>query len=214
MVNVSYLHSSLGVTSRLLGCLEYGVLLLRLHRQGQAQIWLSLRAQSNWAVYGINVCIALQTVPSSNSLGSCCCMKTQPMADAYSNYLDSPSRMLLACLPGFGWLTPFGHPSVGDRPNYESSESRRTRAVGPKSERETMTLDQKWSSSELRASIARMHCRSQHTSQLCTSCWWVWSEQIWWVIQRPPKLSQTCGQKQAFMRGQLWHPRLSKIDEG
>jgi hypothetical protein len=31
MVVVSYLHSSLGVTSRLLGCLEYGALLLRLH---------------------------------------------------------------------------------------------------------------------------------------------------------------------------------------
>jgi hypothetical protein len=38
MVNVSYLHSSLGVTLRLLGCVEYGVLLLRLHRQGQDQI--------------------------------------------------------------------------------------------------------------------------------------------------------------------------------
>jgi hypothetical protein len=34
MVDVSYLHSSLGVTSRLLCYLEYGVLLLRLHQQG------------------------------------------------------------------------------------------------------------------------------------------------------------------------------------
>jgi hypothetical protein len=38
MVNISYLHSSLGVTSWLLGCLEYDVLLLWLHRQGQDQI--------------------------------------------------------------------------------------------------------------------------------------------------------------------------------
>jgi hypothetical protein len=31
MVDVPYLHSSLDATSRLLGCLEYGVPLLRLH---------------------------------------------------------------------------------------------------------------------------------------------------------------------------------------
>jgi hypothetical protein len=31
MVDISYLHSSLGVTSWLFGCLEYGVPLLRLH---------------------------------------------------------------------------------------------------------------------------------------------------------------------------------------
>jgi hypothetical protein len=37
MVDVSYLHSSLGETSWLLGCLEYGVLLFQLHRQGQDQ---------------------------------------------------------------------------------------------------------------------------------------------------------------------------------
>jgi hypothetical protein len=105
MVDVSWLHSSLDVTSRLLGCFEYEVLLLRLHQQGQDQIWLSLLAQSNWSVYDIDVHIALQTVPSSNSLGSYCCMKTQPMVDACPNYLDSPSRMLLAYLPIFGLLT-------------------------------------------------------------------------------------------------------------
>jgi hypothetical protein len=38
MVDASYLHSSLDVTLRLLGCLEYNVLLLWLHRQGQDQI--------------------------------------------------------------------------------------------------------------------------------------------------------------------------------
>jgi hypothetical protein len=38
MVDISYLHSSLGVTLWLLGCLEYDVLLLRLHRQCQDQI--------------------------------------------------------------------------------------------------------------------------------------------------------------------------------
>jgi hypothetical protein len=60
MVNASYLHSSLDVTSWLLGCLEYDVLLLRLHRQGQDQIWLSLLAQSNWVVYDIVIRIALK----------------------------------------------------------------------------------------------------------------------------------------------------------
>jgi hypothetical protein len=49
-------------------------------------------------------------------------MKTQPMTDACPNYLDSPSRMLLAYFSGFGLLTQFGHPSAGDRPNCESSE--------------------------------------------------------------------------------------------
>jgi hypothetical protein len=62
-------------------------------------------------------------------------MKTQPMADASPNYLDSLSRMLLAYLLGFDLLTQFGHLSVGDRPNCESSEIRGTRAVAPKSER-------------------------------------------------------------------------------
>jgi hypothetical protein len=38
MVDASCLHSSLDVTSRLLGCFEYDVLLLRLHQQGQDQI--------------------------------------------------------------------------------------------------------------------------------------------------------------------------------
>jgi hypothetical protein len=38
MVDASCLHSSLDVTSWLLGCFEYDVLLLQLHRQGQDQI--------------------------------------------------------------------------------------------------------------------------------------------------------------------------------
>jgi hypothetical protein len=156
MVDVSYLHSSLGITWRLLGCLEYGVPLLWLHRQWQDQIWLSLLAQSNWVVYGIGVCIALQTVPSSNSIGRCC-IKIQPIVDACPNYLNSPSRMLLAYLPRFGWLIQFGHLSAGDRPNCESTEFRGTRAVAPKSERQTMTLDQKWSSSKLRVDFSTPH---------------------------------------------------------
>jgi hypothetical protein len=70
-------------------------------------------------------------------------MKTQPMVDACPNYLDSPSCMLLAYLPIFGLLTQFGHPSMGDKPNCESNESRGTRAIALKSEQQTMTLDQK-----------------------------------------------------------------------
>jgi hypothetical protein len=70
-------------------------------------------------------------------------MKTQPMVEICPNYLDSPSRMLSACLPGFGLLAQFGHPSVGDRLNYELSEFQVTCAVTPKSERQTTTLDRK-----------------------------------------------------------------------
>jgi hypothetical protein len=120
-VGATYLHSSLGVTSQLLGCLE--VPLLWPHRRCQDQIWLSLLAQSNWVVYDIDVRIIPWMVSSSNSLGSCCCMKTQSVADACPNYLDIPSRKLWAYLPEFGWLARFGHPFVGDRPNCGSSES-------------------------------------------------------------------------------------------
>jgi hypothetical protein len=157
--------------------------------------------------------IELQTVLSSNSLDNYYCMRTQLMADSCPNYQDILSRKLWAYFPEFGWLAHFGPPSVSDRSNCKSSESRGTRAVALKSERWTATLDQKWSSSELRANITHERCRSQHTSQLCTWCWQVWSEQIWWVNQRSPKSSQTCGQKQALVWGQLWHPWLGKTDE-
>jgi hypothetical protein len=189
MVDVSYLHSSLGMTSRLLGCLEYGVLLLRLHWQCQDQIWLSLLANSNWVVYGISIRIALQTMPSSNSLGSCCCMKIQPMVDACPNYFDSPSRMLLAYLLGFGWLTQFGHLSMSDRLNCESSESRGMRVAAPKREQQTMTLDQTRLSLELHVDRTHEQYRSRHTSERCTWSWRVWSGWIWWVDSQSPKLS-------------------------
>jgi hypothetical protein len=45
------------------------------------------------------------------------------MIDSCPSYLDISLRRLLAYLPIFGSLTLFGHPSAGDRPNYESSES-------------------------------------------------------------------------------------------
>jgi hypothetical protein len=138
-------------------------------------------------------------VPFSNFLGRCYCMKIQPMVDSCPNFQDILSRKLWAYLLKFGWLSLFGHPSVGDRLNCESSESRGTRAVAPKSEWWTVTLDQKWLSSELCASITHAQCRSQHTSQLSTLCWWVWSERIWWVGQRSPKLSQACRHKQALV---------------
>jgi hypothetical protein len=51
--------------------------------------------------------------------------------------------MLLAYLLGFGLLTQFSHPSMGDRLNYESSEFQGMRVVAPKSERQTATLNQK-----------------------------------------------------------------------
>jgi hypothetical protein len=132
-------------------------------------------------------------VPSSNSLGSCCYMRTQSMEDSCPNYQDIPLRKLWAYLLEFDLLPQFSRPSTDDRLNCESSESLGMHAVAPKSEWQTATLNQKWLSSEPRASIAHEQCKSQHTSRPCSWCWWVWSEQIWWVDQWSPKSSQTCG---------------------
>jgi hypothetical protein len=79
----------------------------------------------------------------SNFLGSYYCKRTQAMANSCPNYQDIPSRKLLVYLLEFGLLTYFGRLSADDRPNYESSESRGTRAISPKSEQKTMTIDQK-----------------------------------------------------------------------
>jgi hypothetical protein len=53
---------------------------------------------------------------------------------------------------------------VDDRPNCGLDESLGTCVVAPKSERQTVTLDQKRSSLELRANIACEQCRFPHTS--------------------------------------------------
>jgi hypothetical protein len=55
------------------------------------------------------------------------------MTDSCPNYLDVPSRMLSICPPESDSLALFGHPSMDDRLNYESSESRGKRAVASKS---------------------------------------------------------------------------------
>jgi hypothetical protein len=83
-------------------------------------------------------------------------MKTQSMTDACPNYLDIPSRMLLAYLPIFGSLTQFGHPSVDDRLNCGSSESRGKHAVIPRSEQQTVTLNRTQSSFKLRVQTQHM----------------------------------------------------------
>jgi hypothetical protein len=70
-----------------------------------------------------------------NFLGNYCCMKIQLMADCCPNYQDIPSRKLKAYLLEFNLLSQFGHSFAGGRLNCESSESRGTRAVAPKSER-------------------------------------------------------------------------------
>jgi hypothetical protein len=59
---------------------------------------------------------------------------------------------------------------MGDRLNCELSESRGMRAVAPKREQRTATLDWKWLSSELHADIAREQYRFQHTSGRCSWC--------------------------------------------
>jgi hypothetical protein len=62
-------------------------------------------------------------------------MKIQLMADSCPNYSDIPSCKRCAYLLEFGLLSQFGHPSVGNRLNCESSESRGIHAVVLKSER-------------------------------------------------------------------------------
>jgi hypothetical protein len=82
-------------------------------------------------------------VPSSDSLGSCCCTRTLPTANYCPNSLDIPSHKPVTYPRGFGSLAQFGYPSMDDRSNYGSNESRGTRAVAPKSDRQTTTLDQR-----------------------------------------------------------------------
>jgi hypothetical protein len=66
-------------------------------------------------------------------------------------------------------------------------------------------LDRRWSSSEIRACIANEQCKSQHTSEPCSWCWWVWSEWIWWVNPRSLKSNWTCGQSMVNLQ---WNPCL------
>jgi hypothetical protein len=56
------------------------------------------------------------------------------MADSCPNSLGVPSHKPSGWLQESGSLAQFGHPSVDDRPNYGSNESRGTRVVAPKSE--------------------------------------------------------------------------------
>jgi hypothetical protein len=62
---------------------------------------------------------------------------------------------------------------LGDKPlifEVVLLQSRGTRAVVPKSERQTVNLSQRLSSSELRVNITRELCRSSHTSELYSWC--------------------------------------------
>jgi hypothetical protein len=70
-------------------------------------------------------------------------MQTRPMADSCPNSLGIPLHKRSAYPQEFGLLAQFGHPSVNGRPNCESNEFRETRVVATKSERQTMTLDQR-----------------------------------------------------------------------
>jgi hypothetical protein len=101
-VGASCLHNSLGATLWLLSFLGYDVPLLRPQQQCLDQIYLSLLARSNSAVCSIIIHIMSRMVSFSNFLGSCCCMKIQPMADSCPNYPDIPSHKLSAYLLEFG----------------------------------------------------------------------------------------------------------------
>jgi hypothetical protein len=105
-------------------------------------------------------------VSSSDSLGNYSCMRTRPTTDSCLNSLGVPSHKPSAYSQNFGLLTQFGRPSVDDRPNCGSNKFWGMHAVAPKSEWQTTTLDQRWLSSELRTSIARELCRSQHILNL------------------------------------------------
>jgi hypothetical protein len=59
-------------------------------------------------VCDIDVYIALQTVPSLDSLGRCCCTRTLPMENSCANSLDIPSHMPITYPPGFGSVAQFG----------------------------------------------------------------------------------------------------------
>jgi hypothetical protein len=131
-------------------------------------------------------------VPSLKSLGNYCCKRIQPKVNSDPSFLDIPKHRLSAYLRVFGWLAQFGHPSMGDRLNYGSGEFWGTRAVAPKSKRQTVNLGQRLSSLGLRASIARKQYRSPHTFEHQNGCERVWSEQIWRVDLRSPRLNQTC----------------------
>jgi hypothetical protein len=98
--------------------------------------WLNLVEQGAASMY-----TTLQTVPSLDFLSSCCCMKTQPMANSCPSCLDVPLRRLLAYLPIFGSLAQFGYLFAGDRLNYGSNESQGKHAIVPRSEQQTMILD-------------------------------------------------------------------------
>jgi hypothetical protein len=92
------------------------------------------------------------------------------MADACPNYLDVPLHMPLAHPPRFDLLTQFGYPSVGDRLNYGSSDFQGKHAVVPRSEQQTVTIDQARSSLELHEDITHERYRSRHTSDRCSLC--------------------------------------------
>jgi hypothetical protein len=64
----------------------------------------------------------------------------------------------------------FGHPSVGDRPNCGSSESRGMVIVAPKRELQTVNLGRRLSSSKLHASITRELCRSSRIFEHHNGC--------------------------------------------
>jgi hypothetical protein len=65
------------------------------------------------------------------------------MVDSCPNSLGVPSHKPLAYLQEFGLLAQFGRPSMDDRLNYGSNDFRGTCAIAPKSEQQSVTLDQR-----------------------------------------------------------------------
>jgi hypothetical protein len=109
-------------------------------------------------------------VPTLYSLDNYCYKKIQQKVNFDPNFLDVPKHRLSSYLRVYDLLILFGHPSTGDRPNYGLGEFRGTRAVVPKSERQTAILILRLLSSELCASIVRDRCKSLHTFEHYNWC--------------------------------------------
>jgi hypothetical protein len=74
-----------------------------------------LQSHSKTMAFGTYDLIASQTLPSSNSLDSYCCRRTQRTVDSYPNSFHTVEHELLAYPQGPDLLSQTVHRSVGDK---------------------------------------------------------------------------------------------------
>jgi hypothetical protein len=80
----------------------------------------------------IDVRTTLQMMPSTNSLGRCCCTRTLPTTNSCPNSLDIPSHKTVTYSLGFGLVAQFDHPFADDRLNYDQMSPKRCVQLLPK----------------------------------------------------------------------------------